>query len=119
VDSSSDARRAVAEKLLLEFLSARPHVCWTRRAIFYLPSDLQEPSSRWLTITPIAKLHEHTKQRLPISEEALPAVDDALTFPPGLHERPSRRNGLVSFLFNRPHLALNPLDLLAPLELSV
>jgi hypothetical protein len=36
------------------------------------------------------------KQRFPISEEALPAVDDALAFPPGLHEKLSCRK-LPSF----------------------
>lgn len=71
---------------------------------FQLARDLHEARRVQVKDHTIGKLHDHTKQRLPISEEALPAVDDALTFPPGLHERLSRRNGLVSFPFNRPHL---------------
>jgi hypothetical protein len=31
----------------------------------------------------------HKKQRSPSIEEALPAVDDALAFPPGLFEKPA------------------------------
>ena len=64
MDSSSDAGRAVAEKLCRNFPSGTPDFNLTA-----------------------AGLDRHMQQRFPISEEALPAVDDALALPPGLLER--------------------------------
>jgi hypothetical protein len=53
----------------------------------------------------------HKEQRLPIADEALLAVDDALAFPPGLHEKLGVENApslnLLGRNFDRP---LNPFD---------
>lgn len=55
-------------------------------AAFFLAPPLLEvfrAAMRTLSVEVHHSLHVHTKQRSPSNEEALPAVDDALAFPPG------------------------------------